>query len=142
VDPELLGKPKGWDIRSIKRFMIVFGLQSSLFDFATFGLLYYVFAVNFLQFRTAWFIESLLTEVLILLVIRTKRAFFQSKPSAYLMGATLLTFVLSLSIPYLPFAHVFALYPLPFNVFCAILIITFFYIFFAERTKRYLFRKM
>ncbi|HET7898302.1 MAG TPA: cation transporting ATPase C-terminal domain-containing protein, partial [Flavisolibacter sp.] len=142
VDPELMTKPEGWNLRTIKRFMVVFGLQSSLFDFATFVLLYFVFAAGEQAFRTAWFTESLLTEILILLVIRTRRSLFQSKPSAYLVVATLCTFAVAIVLPYLPFAYVVALYPLPFHLILAILLITFLYIVFAEHTKRFLFRRM
>lgn len=141
VDPELLAGPKGWDLRSIKRFMIVFGLQSSLFDFATFGLLYFIFKVTVPEFRTAWFTESLLTQVLILLVIRTRRPFFKSRPSVYLTGIAAIVFFFGLSLPYWPFAAVFELHPLPFSLFWTILLVATVYIFFAEQTKRYLFRK-
>ena len=69
VDEELLVRPRKWDIKYIRRFMIVFGLQSSLFDFATFGLLYYVYHTKPDIFRTGWFMESLLSEILILMVL-------------------------------------------------------------------------
>ena len=142
VDPELLAEPKGWDIRSIKRFMIVFGLQSSLFDFATFGLLYFGFKATVPEFRTAWFTESLLTQVLILLVIRTRRSFFKSQPSVYLMGVSAMIFILGASFSYLPFAGVFELSPLSFRLFGVILLIAALYIIFAEQTKRFIFRRM
>jgi Mg2+-importing ATPase len=140
VDDELITTPRKWDIRYVWRFMIVFGLQSSIFDFATFGLLYYVFHASSEEFRTAWFMESLLTEILILMVIRTRRSFFKGKPSKYLLWASILTFSACISIPYLPFAQVFQLYPLPFTLFAWILLIIFVYVTFAEISKKYLIR--
>ncbi|RYF87528.1 MAG: magnesium-translocating P-type ATPase [Chitinophagaceae bacterium] len=140
VDEELITGPRKWNMGYIKRFMIVFGLQSSLFDFITFGLLYFVYAASPQEFRTAWFCESLLTEILILLVIRTKRPFFKSSPSRYLIIATLATFALSVFIPYLPFSRLFMLYPLPLPIMGIVIGITVLYIFFAEQTKKYLFK--
>jgi Mg2+-importing ATPase len=142
VDEELIVKPRRWDMKYIKRFMIVFGLQSSLFDFATFALLLYVFHAAPDEFRTAWFMESLLTEILILLIIRTRRPFFKSKPSKYLLIACVVTFVASFIVPYLGIAKIFGLYPLPFTLFIAILVIILVYIVLAEITKRFLMRKL
>jgi Mg2+-importing ATPase len=142
VDKELLATPRRWNMRYIKRFMIIFGLQSSLFDFATFGLLLYVYHASPDEFRTAWFMESLLTEILILLIIRTHRSFFKSKPSKYLLFACVVAFIASFIIPYLPVAKIFGLYPLPFHLFLAILFIILSYIFMAEITKRFLMRKI
>jgi P-type Mg2+ transporter len=138
VDDELVREPKKWNMSSIWRFMVVFGLQSSIFDFATFGLLYYYFHATVKEFRTAWFIESLLTEILILLVIRTRRPFFKSKPSMYLLWASVLTFLVALILPYLPFANLFELAPLPLPVLAAILLVVFLYIIVAEFSKKYL----
>ncbi|MFL5742765.1 MAG: magnesium-translocating P-type ATPase [Flavisolibacter sp.] len=142
VDKELIAAPQQWNIRSIKRFMVVFGLQSSVFDFALFALLYFVFAASPEEFRTAWFTESLMTEIFILLVIRTRRSFFKSSPSKYLLLATTLTFGLCVSLPYLPFAPLFELYPMPLSLLGSILLITALYIFLAEQTKKWLFKRL
>ncbi len=142
VDKEFLAKPRRWDMKYIKRFMVVFGLQSSLFDFATFGLLLYIYHTSPDEFRTAWFMESLLTEILILLIIRTRRPFFKSKPSRYLLIASSLTFSASFVIPYLPIAKVFGLYPLPLNLFLGILFIILIYILMAEISKRFLMKEL
>jgi P-type Mg2+ transporter len=138
VDDELVLVPKKWSMSNIWRFMIVFGLQSSVFDFATFGLLYYYFHATVKEFRTAWFIESLLTEILILLVIRTRRPFFKSKPSTWLLWASVFTFIVALLLPYLPIANLFELSPLPFPVLLAILLVVCLYITVAEFSKKYL----
>jgi P-type Mg2+ transporter len=138
VDDELVLVPKKWSMSNIWRFMIVFGLQSSVFDFATFGLLYYYFHATVKEFRTAWFIESLLTEILILLVIRTRRPFFKSKPSTWLLWASVFTFIVALLLPYLPIAYLFELSPLPLPVLLAILLVVCLYITVAEFSKKYL----
>lgn len=138
VDEEILQKPRRWSMHYISRFMIVFGLLSSLFDFATFGLLIYVYKAAPGEFRTAWFIESLLTEILVLLVIRTGRPFFQSRPSKYLVLASLTTFLICTTIPYLPFAYLFSFSPLPFKLYFYLLLIIMTYVLLAEISKRYL----
>lgn len=140
VDDEMVLGPKKWSMSNIWRFMIVFGLQSSVFDFATFGLLYYYFHATTSEFRTAWFLESLMTEILILLIIRTRRPFFKSKPSSYLLWASLFTFVVALILPYLPFASLFELSPLPLPVLFAILMVVGLYTAVAELSKKYLIR--
>lgn len=142
VDKELLIKPRKWDIKYIRRFMIVFGLQSSLFDFATFGILYTYFHAKPEIFRTGWFMESLLSQILILQVLRTRHLFFKSKPSKYLLMASMFTFTACLVIPYLPFAKDFELYPLPLNIFLSIVLIILAYIIFAEVTKRFVMKKL
>ena len=122
--------------------MVVFGLQSSFFDFITFGVLYSYFHAKPEIFRTAWFMESLLSEILILIVLRTRYLFFKSKPSKYLQTSTLFTFIVCIIIPYLPFAKDFELYPLPVYVFLSIILIIITYIVFAEITKRFVMKKM
>jgi Mg2+-importing ATPase len=138
VDEELIRKARKWSMPYIRKFMIVFGLQSSVFDFLTFGLLYYLFHASVNQFRTAWFMESLLTEILILLVIRTQRPFFKSRPSKYLLLATLFTFLACITIPYLPFASVFELFSLSANLFGCIILIVMLYVIVAEVSKKIL----
>ena len=142
VDEELVVRPRKWSMSYIWKFMIVFGLQSSFFDFATFGLLYFVFHAQVTEFRTAWFMESLLTEILILLIIRTQRPFFKSKPSRYLLLASLFTFVVCISIPYLPFARLFELYPLPVTLFGCIIAIVLLYVIVAEISKKLIIKKI
>jgi Mg2+-importing ATPase len=76
VDPEVEAKPAHWDIHGVERFMLVFGPISSVFDFVTFGLLLLVLGPNEKAFHTGWFIESLFTQILVVLVIRTQRSPF------------------------------------------------------------------
>jgi len=142
VDAEATTSPKKWDINYIKRFMIVFGLQSSLFDIATFIVLLHVFHSSAAQFRSGWFIESLLTQILILLVIRTRRPFFKSKPSKYLLMATTAIFIVTLGITYMPFASIFDLQPLPITLLFTIIAIAAIYVVVAEVTKKYIIQKL
>ena len=76
-------------MRFIGRFMIEFGLLSSVFDLLTFGALLWIFHASAEVFRTAWFVESLLTELVIALVVRTRRPFFRSRPGSVLLVSTL-----------------------------------------------------
>jgi Mg2+-importing ATPase len=142
VDEDSILKPRRWDMKYIKRFMITFGLESSVFDLLTFGLLLYVFHTPTEIFRTSWFMESLLTEILILLIIRTARPFLKSKPSKYLLSSCLLAFCVTLILPYLPFAKTFSLYPIPAVLLLAILAIAALYVLASEMTKKYLMKKL
>jgi Mg2+-importing ATPase len=114
VDPELVDKPRRWDMKFIRNFMIIFGMISSVFDFITFGTLLIILRANELQFRTGWFVESLLTELFILLVVRTRRTLFKSKPGTWLWISIVMVGVLAFAIPYLPgIGTVFGFVPLP-----------------------------
>ena len=136
VDPELVDRPRRWDIRSIGRFMVVFGLVSAVFDFLTFGVLQFVFVATPELFRTAWFVESLLSELVIALVVRTRRPFVRSRPGKILLVSTIGVIALTFAIPYLPFARVFGFVPLPGTLVAAIAAITVLYVVATELSKR------
>lgn len=104
VDPERLERPGLWSLRSVRRFMIVFGALSTVFDLATFALLITVFHASESLFQSGWFIESALTQMVVLVTLRTRRAFFRSRPDALFGGAVLAIALLTLVIPFLPFA--------------------------------------
>lgn len=104
VDPERLERPGRWSLRSVRRFMIVFGALSTLFDLATFALLVTVFHASESLFQSGWFIESALTQMIVLITLRTRRAFFRSRPDALFGGAVLAIALITLAIPFLPFA--------------------------------------
>ena len=91
VDNEMVDYPRRWDIKAIRKFMMTFGLVSSVFDYLTFGVLLLVFHATQDQFRTGWFLESVCSASLIVLVIRSRKPFFKSRPSTYLLVATLFT---------------------------------------------------
>jgi Mg2+-importing ATPase len=140
VDRELLRGPRRWDTRFIGRFMIEFGLLSSVFDFLTFGALLLIFHASVEEFRSAWFIESLLTELVIALVVRTRQPFFRSRPGNLLLVSTLVLAIAAPVIPYLPFAARLGFVPIPPVVLMTLVAITGCYVFAAELTKRWFYR--
>lgn len=139
VDPDQLRRPRHWDIRFVRRFMISFGLVSSLFDFATFAFLLFFAHATEAAFQTAWFVESLLTELAIVLIVRTHRAFWASRPSPLLAWLTLAVGIIAIMIPYLPFAAWFGFVPLPLPVLAGLVAITALYLLASEATKRWFF---
>jgi Mg2+-importing ATPase len=140
VDCELIERPRRWNIRFIGRFMVEFGLVSSLFDFLTFIALVAYFAASAAVFRTAWFVESLLTELLIALVVRTRRPFYRSRPGAFLLYSTLFVVMIALVIPYLPFASVLGFTSLSPSVMATVAGITIAYVIVTELAKKQLYR--
>lgn len=140
VDPEWITGPRRWDINFIKRFMVVFGLANSACDYITFGLLLYVMRASPVQFRTGWFIENVVTAALVVLVVRTRRPFYLSRPGTWLMVATFVIVAVVILIPYSPVARVLGLEPLP-PIFLAMLVgVTAFYIVVAEVAKHFFYR--
>jgi Mg2+-importing ATPase len=143
VDPEMIEKPRRWNISSVRRFMITFGLVSSAFDYLTFGLLLLVLKVPQETFRTSWFIESVLTEILIMLVIRTQRPFFQSKPAKGLIYSTLAIALITLSLPFIPGLNaMLGFTPLPWGLLLAMIGITTVYVLLNEIAKRFFYRRV
>jgi Mg2+-importing ATPase len=135
VDPELVAKPRRWNMRFLGRFMVEFGCLSSLFDFLTFGLLLWVFAAGPELFRTGWFVESLLTELVIALVVRTRRPSWRSRPGTVLLWSTVAVMALTFAIPYLPHASVLGFTPLPAGVMLALITVAGLYVAGAEWLK-------
>lgn len=136
VDEELIAQPRRWDIRFIRRFMFVFGLVSTMFDYMTFGALLFVLHSTTAQFRTAWFVESVISASLAVLVIRSRKPFFRSRPSLALVVATLLITIVTLLLPLSPLASLLALEPLPRAFLVAIGLIILLYLATAEMAKR------
>jgi Mg2+-importing ATPase len=142
VDSEMVDHPRRWDIGAIRKFMITFGLVSSVFDFLTFGVLLFILHATRYQFRTAWFLESVISASLIVLVIRSRKPFFKSKPGKYLLTATLSVIVVTLILPFTPLAGIFGFSPLSMSFFLLIGIIVFCYIITAEMAKRVFYKKV
>ena len=140
VDPELVNRPRRWDIRFIGRYMVEFGFLSSLFDFLTFGALLGIFRAAEGTFRTGWFVASLLTELVVALVMRTQRPFFRSRPSRLLLVLTVSLIAFAFAIPYLPFAGVFGFVPLPGALLATVSLITVLYVAATELQKRWFYR--
>ncbi len=101
VDAETIKSPERWQIKDVKRFMIVFGLLSSVFDLLSFAILLLVFHAHEAVFQTAWFVISLLNELAVVLVLRTRGPAFRSQPSRLLLWSTIIMSVVALVIPYL-----------------------------------------
>ncbi len=141
VDPEWVAAPRRWDNGFIRRYMVLFGLVSSIFDFLTFGLLLWVFHASPEEFRTGWFIESLLTELVIALVVRTRRVFFRSRPGNLLLASTLVVIGVTLALPYLPFESLFGFVPLPAPLMLALIGLTALYVVAAEGAKAYFYSR-
>jgi Mg2+-importing ATPase len=142
VDSEMIDYPRRWDVQAIRKFMITFGLVSSVFDYLTFGALLLILHATQDQFRTGWFVESVVSASLIVLVIRTRKPSFKSRPSKYLLMATLLVVVATLLLPYTELGNMLGLYPLPISFLLLIGIIVMGYIFTAELTKRSFYSKV
>ncbi len=136
VDPELIARPRRWSIKFIRNFMVVFGILSSIFDFLTFGVLLFLLHAGVNQFRTGWFIESVVSASMVVLVIRTRRPFFKSMPSKYLLTATLAVVVATFLLPYTPLARLFVFTPLPTYYLIIVAAIVTVYILSAEVVKR------
>jgi P-type Mg2+ transporter len=113
IDPAFVQKPQRWNMRLIRNFMLIVGPVSSAFDFLTFFVLLNVFGFGETLFHTGWFVESLATQTLVLLVIRTAGRPWQNRPSAALLSTTLLVTAIGITLPYTPLAGPLGLSPLP-----------------------------
>jgi P-type Mg2+ transporter len=140
VDREMVEQPRRWNIRFIRNFMATFGIVSSFFDYLTFGVLLLILEATPEQFRTAWFLESVISSALIVLIIRTRQPFFRSKPGKYLFMVTLLIVGLTLLLPFTPVAKVFGFIPLPTSFILFVGIIVGLFMAAAEVTKRIFYR--
>lgn len=142
VDPEQLVAPSHWDIAYIRRFMFLFGPISSLFDFATFGLMLFVFNAAQPEFQAGWFIESIATQTLIIFAIRTRRIpFFRSRPSLGLTLASLGVVALGVWLPFSPVSGLLGFRPLPVPFFLALVGMIVLYMVLVEFTKRWFFSR-
>jgi P-type Mg2+ transporter len=141
VDEEQLARPARWDIHFIRRFMLFFGPVSSVFDFATFGVMLWVFHSGPAQFRSGWFVESLATQTLVIFAIRTRRTpFFRSRPSLPLLLAALGVVAVGAVLPATPFAHTLGFGALPIGFFLALALMVVCYLVLIEFAKRWFFR--
>ena len=136
VDSVMVEQPRRWNITFIRQFMITFGILSSAFDFLTFGVLLLILHAPTDLFRTGWFVESVISASLIVLVIRSRGPFFKSMPGRYLLLATLVIVGVTLIFPFTPLAGIFGFQPLPMLFLFVLGGIIVFYIFSAEMVKR------
>ena len=143
VDKSYMIKPRRFEIRFIKLFMFIFGPISSIFDFATFFILVGVYHFSGASFQTGWFLESIITQTLVVYVIRTKKIpFLESSPSRALVATTLGAVVVAWSIVYLPIHSLFGLEPLGISPVLSILGLTVIYLVMIEFAKRWFYRKI
>jgi len=136
VDRELVNKPRRMNITFIRNFMLVFGLLSSVFDYLTFAALLLLLHADPAQFRTGWFMESVISASMIVLVIRTRQSILTSKPGKYLLMATIAIVIVTLLIPYTPLAGLLGFQPLPIEFLFVLAAIVGLYIICAENVKR------
>jgi Mg2+-importing ATPase len=143
VDPDRVSRPQRWNIKDIQRFMVVFGLISSIFDLMTFAVLLLVFQADQATFQTSWFIVSLLTELAVVLVLRTHRPAFRSRPSRLLLWTTLIVSTATLAIPFLgALSSVFGFVPLSAIQMGTIIAIVIGYIAATEEAKAWFYRRV
>jgi P-type Mg2+ transporter len=141
VDEEMIQEPRRWDIKFIRRFMITFGVVSSFFDFLTFGALLFLLHANVDHFRTGWFVESVVSASLIVLIIRTRQPFFKSKPGTPLWVATALVVLGTMLLPYTGLYRLFGFAPMPSEFLLVLVGILFLYVFAAEFAKKLFYRR-
>jgi hypothetical protein len=157
VDAEYIMRPKRWDISFIRKFMVTIGPVSSLFDFATFFTMIFIFGIPFglsaagvplaspfqqSQFQTAWFIESLCSQTLVVLIIRTRKVpFYKSKPSKYLITMLLAVISFAIIVPYTPVGGFFGFVPPPATFYLALAGILGAYAVLAETVKKWFYKR-
>jgi Mg2+-importing ATPase len=137
VDAELVARPRTWDVPAIRGFMIVFGSISSLFDIGTFATLRLAFEAGPELFRSGWFVVSVMTELAAMLVLRTRRPCWQSRPSQALLMASAAVAMVTLALPFGPLAAMLGLRSLPLPVLLAMAAITAAYVVVTEIAKRF-----
>lgn len=141
VDDEQLQRPAHWDTGFIRRFMTFFGPISSIFDFATFGIMIWVFNAHAPLFRSGWFVESLATQSLVIFAIRTRRVpFFRSRPSTPLAAATFICVAIGVVLPFSPLADVLGFTALPAGFLAALVAMILVYLVLIELGKRRFYR--
>jgi len=140
VDAEMVQGPRRWDIRFIRDFMMSFGLVSSVFDYLTFGVLLLVLRASVDQFRTGWFVESVVSASLIVLVIRTRRPFFKSRPGRHLLVATVTIVAAAFVLPWTPLAAFLGFEPLGVRTLAMLAGIVALYVMAAELAKSVFYR--
>ncbi len=146
VDNEYLEKPRKWQVGDIQRFMLFIGPISSLFDYATYALMWFVFQANTVEeqalFQTGWFVESLMTQTLIVYIIRTpKIPFLQSRPALPMLLVTLTIMAIAMYLPFSPIASVLGFVPLPAEYFMWLALILSSYCILTQLVKTWFVRK-
>ena len=143
VDKELVEKPRRWNISFIRNFMMTFGILSSVFDYLTFGVLFLILHASPEEFRAGWFLESVISASLVVLVVRTRMPFFKSIPGKYLLTATLLVITVTLVLPFIPIGRdLFGFTALPISFLALMAVIVALYIISAEVAKKIFYKRV
>ncbi|MFH1521177.1 MAG: magnesium-translocating P-type ATPase [Candidatus Micrarchaeota archaeon] len=136
VDKDELKKPRRWDIGRMNRFMIFFGLISSIFDILTMIFIYFVLSADIALFRTVWFLESVLSEIFVIFILRTAKPFYRSKPSSLLIIASVVSAVIAIGIVFPPVAQYFEFAPVTPEIVGIVICIVIAYVMIVELAKR------
>lgn len=136
VDEDWLKRPVKWDMKFIKKFMVLFGITSSVFDYMTFAVLLFIFKADEGLFHTGWMLESIISAMVVMLIVRTARPVLVSKPSNRLLIAIMGVAVVLLAIIYSPINSYLGLIDLPIKALLALLGVSFLYALTAEMLKK------
>lgn len=141
VDDEYLKRPRKWDINFVRKFMLIIGPISSIFDFLTFYLMIKIFNAGESLFHTGWFIESLATQVLVIFIIRTRKNPLKSYPNPWLTACSLLVVAVAMIIPFTPLGKVLGFVPPPLLFFFILAWMVVIYLFFVEQVKQWFYKR-
>jgi Mg2+-importing ATPase len=142
VDNDQMKKPGKWNLKTIQSFMIVFGIHSSIFDFLTFYMMYFYFKLNEAAFQTSWFIESVITEIIILFIVRTRRSVLKDKPGKMLIILGTISAVITIAVTIPPLASLFGFGIAHAKQVITIIIILLLYAITADLLKVYFFKRV
>ena len=140
VSDAMVAQPRRWNLNMVRKFMLLFGPLSSIFDFVTFGVLLWFFQANEALFHTAWFVESLSTQILVIFIIRTAHP-LRDKPHPALVGSSILAFGFALALPYSPLAPWLGFVPVPATIMGCLMLITVTYLACVHATKVWFFAR-
>lgn len=141
VDNTYLNKPRHWDMKFIRNFMLVIGPISSIFDFLTFYIMLVVFHANMALFQTGWFIESMATQVLVIFVIRTRANPFKSRPNPLLVICSLLAVLIAVLIPFTPLGTRMGFVVPPPRFFLILMAMLLLYLLIVESIKQWFYKR-
>jgi Mg2+-importing ATPase len=136
VDAEWVERPHRWDVRFIRDFMLAFGALSSVFDYATFGVLLWFLRAGVVEFRTGWFVESVVSAACVVLVVRSRGPARASRPGGALVAGTVAAVGAAVALPFTPLAAPLGFAPLPASFLVALGVLVVVYVASAEAIKR------
>lgn len=141
VDEESLMRPRQWDINFVRKFMLIVGPISSIFDFLTFFVMIKVFQAGEELFHTGWFIESLATQVLVIFIIRTRKNPLKSRPNPWLTACSLLVVALAILLPFTPLGTLLGFVAPPPLFFFILASMVIMYLLMVEGVKQWFYKR-